>query len=357
MNARFLSHKDIASHAGVSRTTVSYALNNSPKISAPVRQRIQAVARRLGYRPDPQVAKLMTYLRTTRSTRTLRKIAFFIPGYPESMLATDRRIQQMVQGVSEGARQHGFGVELIWLTGVPGMTVARIRRILRARGVDGVIVGSMARGDDRLDFDFTAFSCAAIGYSMRTPNIHRAAPHHFRLMRDMLAEVSRREFQRIGVILSRRLEDGSNNLLSAAVYQMQASLPPHRRLPVHVEDFPSLPVVAHFIKKYRPDILIGHGGTYAQLIKLGLKVPEEISFVSIDLGDPPYDAAGFDGRYDVVAMTAVDLVATQFTLNLTGIPAEPKVVMVPSEWRPGWTLGTPAIRNKSFPRPASKAAV
>jgi hypothetical protein len=47
-----------------------------------------------------------------------------------------------------------------------------------------------------------------------------------------------------------------------------------------------------------------------------------------------------DHRYQLVGREAVKLVLTQFTLNLTGIPANPKIVLVDSHRRDGFTLPT-----------------
>ena len=44
--------KDIAKKAGVSISTVSYALNGSPKVTEETRARIQAIARDLNYVPN-----------------------------------------------------------------------------------------------------------------------------------------------------------------------------------------------------------------------------------------------------------------------------------------------------------------
>ena len=53
--------KDVAAAAGVSRTTVSNAYNRPGKLSAPVRERVLAVARELGYPgPDPAARSLRT---------------------------------------------------------------------------------------------------------------------------------------------------------------------------------------------------------------------------------------------------------------------------------------------------------
>lgn len=348
-----VSHKDIALASGVSRATVSYALRNHPKISGKVRDLVMATAKRLGYRPDPLVAKLMAHLRVERPKRSLTKVALFVPGYPRSFVPNNKRLQQMIAGAKKQALLHGFAFEEFWLEGEPKMTLPRLQRIVRARGVDGIVIGSMRHANERLDFDFKNLACAAIGYSMSAPAIDRACPHHFKMMRGLLDEIRRRGFKRIGALYNKRLEDASNNLLSSAFFYTQRELAGSACLPIQIEETPTLEHVRNYLRQYRPDVLIGQGFVYSFLEALGIRVPEDISFVSIDLGDPPYDAAGIDGHYDIVAATAVDLVATQFTLNRKGIPAVPKVVMVDTDWQPGPSLGLPC-RTSRYLKAVSK---
>ena len=52
MNRRSVSIQDIAREAGVSHSTVSRALHDSPLISPAVRQRIQLLAEEMGYSPN-----------------------------------------------------------------------------------------------------------------------------------------------------------------------------------------------------------------------------------------------------------------------------------------------------------------
>jgi len=51
--------KDIASRAGVSKTTVSFALNNPKRISRETYEKIMAIVNELGYFPNP-VARTLT---------------------------------------------------------------------------------------------------------------------------------------------------------------------------------------------------------------------------------------------------------------------------------------------------------
>src|SRR5882762_6787627 len=68
--------KDIARKAGVSVMTVSRALRNQSNLSSETRDRVQAIAEEMGYRPNPLVAALMTYRRSARRIDKSQTLAF-----------------------------------------------------------------------------------------------------------------------------------------------------------------------------------------------------------------------------------------------------------------------------------------
>jgi DNA-binding LacI/PurR family transcriptional regulator len=61
--------RTIAEAAGVSVQAVSLALRKHPTVGSGTRARIEALARQLGYTPDPQLTKLMQHLRAGRGKR------------------------------------------------------------------------------------------------------------------------------------------------------------------------------------------------------------------------------------------------------------------------------------------------
>ncbi len=63
--------EDVAREADVSTATVSLALNGSDKVNAKTRMRVNAVAKRLGYRPNPSAKRL--------AMRKSRQIGLVIP--------------------------------------------------------------------------------------------------------------------------------------------------------------------------------------------------------------------------------------------------------------------------------------
>ncbi|HOO92386.1 MAG TPA: helix-turn-helix domain-containing protein, partial [Opitutales bacterium] len=65
------SMADIAREAGVSRNAVSLALRNDPQIAPATRERIHAIADRLGYQRNPAVGTLMSQMRRRSSQGSL----------------------------------------------------------------------------------------------------------------------------------------------------------------------------------------------------------------------------------------------------------------------------------------------
>ena len=63
--------EDVAKRARVSTATVSLAMNGSDKVSAKTRERIEAIAREMGYQPNPNAQRL--------AMRRSRQIGLVVP--------------------------------------------------------------------------------------------------------------------------------------------------------------------------------------------------------------------------------------------------------------------------------------
>jgi hypothetical protein len=90
-------------------------------------------------------------------------------------------------------------------------------------------------------------------------------------------------------------------------------------------------------------VIISSGAVFSRLKELGVPVPKQIKFANMDLSEPPIDAAGVDHRYRLVGRESVKLILSQLLLNMYGVPEHPKIVLVDSHWRPGFTMpGAPS---------------
>ncbi len=140
MAKRRVTSRDVAKKAGVSRTTVSFVLNEveGVRISNETRQRVLAAAKDLGYVPDATAQALVS-----RRTRIIGLV--FSRNYHHH-LTSDAFLLQVVDGLLDVVRQHG--IRLI-LDSVENLNQKdAYLSLARAKRIDGIII-SLPRTDDQ----------------------------------------------------------------------------------------------------------------------------------------------------------------------------------------------------------------
>ncbi|MEU3844803.1 LacI family DNA-binding transcriptional regulator [Streptomyces sp. NPDC028635] len=117
---------DVARAAGVSRTTVSHALNGLGKVDPRTRERVKRVAGELGYRPN---------LRAQRLRRGEARAIALLSSMPLAVAGGPSRLgfyMEVAAAAAEHALAHGFALVLL----PPGESGAGLRTV----DVDGAIV-------------------------------------------------------------------------------------------------------------------------------------------------------------------------------------------------------------------------
>jgi len=126
---------EVAQHAGVSASTVSYVLSGKRSISAGTRERVERSIRALGYHPNAGA-------RALASNRS-NIIALMIP------LRTDMYVPVMMEiatAVATTARTHGY--DILLLTGEEGPDA--VRRVTGSGLADAMILMDVELDDERL---------------------------------------------------------------------------------------------------------------------------------------------------------------------------------------------------------------
>ncbi|MBV8551950.1 MAG: LacI family DNA-binding transcriptional regulator [Acidobacteriaceae bacterium] len=126
-----ISIKDIARIAGVSHSTVSRALRNSPLIPRKTSERIQKIASQHGYTASAIARSLVT-----RKTQAIGVVVTSI---------ADPFNGEVVAGIEEVANQHGYSVILANSQAEPEREMAVVRSF-HERRVDGILVASSRVG-------------------------------------------------------------------------------------------------------------------------------------------------------------------------------------------------------------------
>ncbi|KAF0094895.1 MAG: LacI family transcriptional regulator [Puniceicoccaceae bacterium 5H] len=321
----------------MSPSAVSLALRNSPKISDQQRERIQGIAHRLGYTKDPHITQLMAHLRQSRSTRSAATLAVLIPEISASEQQSYLPIVALLEGLQAQAARMGFELDIFHLADL-GVTPARLRSILIARGIKGIILLPFRSGVGRIDFDFSGFCAATAGFSIIDPMLDRACPNYLQMMDELLEHHCALGYERIGLVMTYSEGGIGQKLFTSSFLFFQTKIDPSQHIPILPKKDISDDNLRCWIETYRPQSIISAGSTYQRLVRLGYRIPEDFGFANIDLSEPPDDATGVNHRYRLIGSETVSLVASNLNLNQTGVPDNPRVVMVDSHRRNGFSL-------------------
>ena len=335
--------RQLAVLAGVSRTTVSLALRNHPSLPSDTRARIQKIAVTHGYKQDPLVSSLMAQLRTSRAQRTVERIAYFTTWDTRDGWRRPGNENTFFAGACKRAEKLGYEMEHIWAR-EPGVTTARLSKILYTRAIRGIVLAPFANPRSHITMDWKHFATAAISYTLVRPLVHRASHGHYNGMFLALRHLRHHGYRRIG--FATRLEQSERVASSwlAALLVYQQSIPENQRVPallspVSVNVGMDAVAFKKWYRQYKPDVVVSNLSNPLDILQaMGLRVPEDVGYASLDLIQKDDPWAGIDQQAAEVGAAAVDQVVTQLQNNEFGLPKYPKTVSLDGLWRDGNTI-------------------
>lgn len=328
----------IADEAGVSRATVSLALQNSERLPLATRRRIQAIAQRLGYRPNPLVSTLMTYMRAARPPEYRETLAYIVSWPDGDSWRKMPYPSAVLEGVRERASQLGFAVDEFWVN-QPGMSGARLSDILQARGIRGVIVAPMWRARGHLSLKWEHFACVAISYTLLAPNLHRVCCHYFHAITLALRQLRRHGYRRIGLALEMAFDQRADHGWLGGFAAYQQFRRPKDRVPMLMSPVWRESLFHEWFQKYQPDAVIGMNGQEIEwLAHLKKLIPRDVAYVALNAADAPPHVAAVDQQPRRSGIAAVEIVAALLQRNEYGVPEAAQVTLIEPIWREGDTI-------------------
>ncbi|MEZ0218048.1 MAG: LacI family DNA-binding transcriptional regulator [Rariglobus sp.] len=341
-NAIRITVRDIAAKAGVHFTTVALALRDSPMLNAETKRRVKELAESMGYRPDPMLTALNAY-RKTRSRPNYQATIAWINNWPDR--AEMLRIPEFGEyhrGACARAAELGYVVEEFWLH-ARGMKPDKLRRVLRARGIQATIMAPQPKSGMWLDFDYTEFSALALGYSLQPARLHVITNHHVHSMNLLIERLYALGYRRIGLYIGEDWDAKvghswvSSFLLARWLHPDLADLPPVLRSDREGDDLEA------WLERHRPDVVISYGRILSQMKARGLRIPEDIGYAGIDLLEGNRTVAGVYQNSVTIGRKAVDFLVDMIHRGERGLPEVPIRTLVESEWRQGTTVRAASV--------------
>lgn len=130
--------KELSEQLGLSQTTVSRALNGYPEVSEETRRRVQAYAREMNYRPNPNARRLATGKSGT--------IGHVVPLSAHDMI--NPHFSDFIAGAGETYNRRGYDMLISVVNANAEKSV--YEHLSRNRRVDGVIVHGPRAEDERI---------------------------------------------------------------------------------------------------------------------------------------------------------------------------------------------------------------
>ncbi len=329
--------RDVAHKAGVSAMTVSLALRNQSSIAASTRHRIQALAAEMGYRRDPVMARLMAQL--PRSRRGHSPVLAYVTDHPEPLDQLGGQVDaSSLRGAVQRAYELGYHLEEFQLTGK--MTAARLCKILRGRGIEGVIIGPLRKAGTKLALDWHHFACIAIGYSLSDPHLNRVCNNQFQSMLKAMRRLHGLGYRRVGLVMDRDNDRRVNHVWKAGYQVACSSMKWSRTLPPLIYDDAFESRFLTWYERRQPDVILGAiPGSWRDVLGL---LRARCDSASLHLWPGDTDISGINQNWQRLGAVAVDLLIAGIHTGQFGIPDYP----ITTEGEGFWVDGTTTRKAK-----------
>lgn len=324
-----ITTRDIAKHVGLHYTTVAEALRNSPRISAKTKERVNAAAKELGYKPDPILAALNAYRCNKQSDRRSATIAWVnTQPTPEPSEIKRGITWECYMGASERVEELGYKLENFWLQN-PRMSDKRATSILVARGIRGILIPPLDEEVKKLDFDWDKFSAVRLGHSLRESNLPSVSPDQVGNMINLFKFLIQSGFKRIGLAcprwINRRVNSGFVAGFMGAHFEYIPDSPPPPVFDKNLNE-DSRAEFVEWVRKHRFDALILHrNDDYESILKeAGIRVPEDLSLTWISLFHKTTHRCGIYEDGKAIGRQGIDLIVAMLNRGQFG-PSQPQV--------------------------------
>jgi LacI family transcriptional regulator len=282
----------------------------------------------------------MSFRRSAQEIPRHTTLAFVTSSRPANAWRESRTLRDQLAGAQERAQRLGYHIEEFPLHGL-GMTPARFNRMLRNRGILGLIIAPLRNEQDTLPIEWEHFAAVAMAFTLRRPAIPRVGSDHGQAIRLAIAECRNRGYRRIGLAVQRAImERIEQQWLAGFMLEHAERSSASMLVPLVAEPWSERTFLTWF-KEQRPEVILT-GGDYASVLfwlkGAGVDVPGDVGVVSLDLHVRDGSVAGIDQHSEELGATVVDHLVGRLHRNERGAPPRAVRLHVMGEWREGATI-------------------
>ncbi|MDP0496642.1 MAG: LacI family DNA-binding transcriptional regulator [Verrucomicrobiota bacterium JB024] len=329
--------RSLAKLAGVSPATISLALRNDIRISAEVRKRVQELAQKEGYKPNPIVSQLIAQVRTGQSANYKCTLAV-INTARHRKDAEEHTVLSWNHASMERAAELGYTVDHFVLAKEP-MRPQRLAKVLETRGIKGLIVTGPFHDDDiaaKYAPLWERFAAIILGERPEETSLSSVINDQYNTVRQAMIEAYKLGYRKpalcvhpyVDEILEYRLSGGY--LVELRTHPWKSKLMPFEYMSEGKDHFQK------WFRQRRPDIILTlHTEIREWLEEIDILAPRDVGLIHLD-HEPALAAwAGMSQNHHHAGKAAVDMLIGKIHRNETAFSSFPKCITIKSEWHPG----------------------
>jgi LacI family transcriptional regulator len=339
MPQKRITMADVALEAHVHQTTISLALRNDPRLPAATRLRLRALAENMGYRPDPMLSALNFYRTSRDAAKTQPSMAFIMRSRANFPAVRLFAVEQFLRGCRRAAERLGYRLVVFQIDKTPAEG-ARMDRILKSRGIRGVIIGAVDADVHGLTMNWVHFSSICIESQHLGLSLHTVANNQSGSTRIAVRRLFELGYRNIGLVVG-EIEETSlgrpfttGYLIEVHEHRGLRSLPP---LLLRSDDpAATAAILGSWVRKHKIDSVLSNWSNVPDLLKLaGLRIPRDVGVATLDYNPHRGANAGIRQSHELVGERAVEALALLMKTNQTGLISLPNTTLVDGLWQDG----------------------
>ena len=329
--------RELAKLAGLSKSTVAYALKSSPLVNKATREHVQALAKEHGYTPSPVVNQFMHQIRTSQVRKRSSNLAYILHGKEAKLGKRQLHEKEIIEGAIEQAKRLGYAMEIIpWEA--EKLTEQRLNSVIKARGIQGILIGPASQTQAMLKLDWERVYALASGYTLKDPPLDRIASDLFLSINTSIERALSRNYRKVILAISESSDARVGYRWSSAAL-IQKELHGTKRVQLLTDNW-NCPKTSTLdkLEASKGCAIIGPHQVYSHLQKIGLSSPADIGFIALDTCGTPQTISAIYQPHREMGAQAVNLIASRVERGQYGLPELPIHITQECGWHEGETL-------------------
>jgi LacI family transcriptional regulator len=339
-----LTMADLAQAAGVGKATVSLALRNDPRIRESTRRRIQALAKKMGYRANPMVALVMSQLRSGSTNQYRGSLALVGLHITQTIAEQNHTFRSLLRGFRDRATSLGYQVDHFWADDPLLQGNPKLPDVLQARGTQGVAFLGLPPKATLPNWTESIISHQAsvvLGTRPSSPAIHCCSNDQYATAFDAVRQLHRLGKKRPGLVIYPAIDAILHGRFSAGFLQSQTTTGESiQKIAERICWFQpgGQTTFLDWLARTKPDSLLTTHLEIAPWLA-NSKTPASAPALShLDWDPSMIGWAGMNQNNETVGANGVDLLSSHLMRGEIGIPPSAKVLQVESRWVDGDSL-------------------